>query len=301
MGVGGGKGAPAPPNFSGAATPNQTNAAGATSQWAQGPDGKWSQNSSFGGPAGDAVKSMQGQLAGAWGTPLDNGAGARTNAENAIYGSETSRLDPRFQQGEQQLQTQLANQGLTPGSEAYNNAYQNFQRSKNDAYQQAQYGAVMGGGQEAQRQQQMDLTSRFAPEQGLAGMQAMSGQSQNPLLTAAIAQYQGDLQKYGIQQSGKNSMMSGLSSLGGDVALAASDPTRKEDVHQLGVEQRPGVPLVSWRYRGDSTKTRFTGVLTSDLKKAGLGHKVFTRADGLEMVDGNDQWLKPIPVGTEDD
>ena len=208
--------------FYNAATPNQTNAFGVTSGYSQNPDGSFNQTSSFGGPLGQAAQGYEQQLAATAGTPLDNGAQARQRAEDAIYGRETSRLDPRFQQEQEHLQTQLANQGLPIGSEAYTNAMGDFGRYKNDAYQQAQYGAITGGGQEASRQQQMDMNARFAPEQGLAGLAGLTGQSQNSLLPAALAQYQGALQRYGIDQAGKNSQMSGLTNLGGDLAMYAA-------------------------------------------------------------------------------
>jgi hypothetical protein len=53
------------------------------------------------------------------------------------YKAITSRLDPQWQQNEEMQKTQLANQGLAPGGEAYDNAMRVFNQGKNDAYQQA--------------------------------------------------------------------------------------------------------------------------------------------------------------------
>lgn len=219
MGKGGN--APSTPDFNAAATPNQTNAFGATSSYSMGPDGRMNQTQGFNGPMGGAVQGLEGQLASGFGSPLPGGDAARQAASNAIYGQETSRLDPRFQQGEHDLQTRLANQGIDPASAAYQREMDNFNRAKNDAYQQANFGSIIGGGQEAQRNQQMDLASRFAPLQALQGIGGLTGQSANPLLPAAIAQYQGGLQKYGIDQAGKNSTMGGLANLGGSLGMAA--------------------------------------------------------------------------------
>lgn len=217
---GGGSSAPSTPDFTAAATATQTNPFGATSQWSKGPNGQYTQNQSFGGPLGGAVQGLEGQFANAWQNPLDNGAQARQHAQDAIYGQETSRLDPQWTQREHDFTSGMANQGITdPNSKAYQDAYSNFGRSRNDAYQQANYGSIMGGGQEAQRQQQMDLTSRMGPLGALSGLAGLSGQSQNSLLPASMAQYQGDLQKYGIQQQGKNSTMGGLSNLAMMAAL----------------------------------------------------------------------------------
>lgn len=46
----------------------------------------------------------------------------------------SQRLNPRFQQEEDQLRTRLANQGITEGSEAYNREMSRFGQSKNDAF-----------------------------------------------------------------------------------------------------------------------------------------------------------------------
>lgn len=44
------------------------------------------------------------------------------------------RLDPQFAQERGALESQLANQGITPGSAAYDHAMQQFGQTKNDAY-----------------------------------------------------------------------------------------------------------------------------------------------------------------------
>lgn len=54
------------------------------------------------------------------------------------YSGYTSRLDPQWNQRQQQLQTQLANQGIAQGTEAYTNAMRDFETGRNDAYLQAQ-------------------------------------------------------------------------------------------------------------------------------------------------------------------
>ena len=63
---------------------------------------------------------------------------------DSIYGRAISRLDPQFAQREAALKTQLANQGLTMGSEAYNNELQRFGNERSDAYGQARYAADIG-------------------------------------------------------------------------------------------------------------------------------------------------------------
>ncbi len=84
----------------------------------------------------------------------------RQRAEDAAYGRATSRLDPQFEQAGSDMEIKLRNQGLTPGDAAYDRAMGNFNRQKNDAYEQARMGAVGTGRQEAAQdfQQQMGST-----------------------------------------------------------------------------------------------------------------------------------------------
>ena len=58
---------------------------------------------------------------------------AGMTAQNAIM----ARLQPQIQQNDAALQQRLANQGLTQGSEAYNNAQRTEQQGNNDLYSQA--------------------------------------------------------------------------------------------------------------------------------------------------------------------
>lgn len=65
-------------------------------------------------------------------------------AQDALYNTFTSRLDPQYEQSQKALETQLINKGITQGSEAWKNEIANFQRGKTDAYQTAQNNAVTG-------------------------------------------------------------------------------------------------------------------------------------------------------------
>jgi hypothetical protein len=91
---------------------------------------------------------------------VQGSADQRARAEDAIYRSATSRLDPQWQQRQQSLETDLANRGISQNSEAYSRAMADFDRSRNDAYTQANLGAITGGGAEAQRNFGMDIGLR---------------------------------------------------------------------------------------------------------------------------------------------
>lgn len=92
------------------------------------------------GPAGQIQTSVGGA-----------DAATRNSVEDALYQRATSRLDPQFQQDQSALETRLANQGITMGSDAYNTEMANFARNKNDAYASARNDAVYAGGAEQSR------------------------------------------------------------------------------------------------------------------------------------------------------
>jgi hypothetical protein len=92
-------------------------------------------------------------------TGINGGQDYYNRAGDAAYGQATSRLDPQWQQSEDKMRAQLANQGLAAGDSSYDQQMQNFQRGKNDAYGSASNQATMLAGQEAQRMQGMDVQS----------------------------------------------------------------------------------------------------------------------------------------------
>lgn len=56
---------------------------------------------------------------------------------DAAYQASTRRLDPQFAQADAAFRQQMVNQGLSEGTEAYDKAFANFSRDKNDAYSNA--------------------------------------------------------------------------------------------------------------------------------------------------------------------
>ncbi len=105
------------------------------------------------------------------------------------YQQAASRLDPQWRQASEQEQASLAAQGLSPNSAAYQNAMTLFSNSKNDAYNQAIFGAIGAGNTE---------------QNTLYGQQLASGQFHNAsqqqnydqLMGRAQFQNSGQLQGY---------------------------------------------------------------------------------------------------------
>lgn len=80
-------------------------------------------------------------------TSMEEFSSDRARLEKAIYDSQTARLDPRFKAQEEQLDAQMAAQGLDVGNRAYRLNQDALGRERTDAYGQAQRDAIMGGEQ----------------------------------------------------------------------------------------------------------------------------------------------------------
>lgn len=134
------------------------------------------------------------------------------------YQQQTSRLDPQWAQRDSMEKTALANQGLVPGGEAYDNAMRDFNNSRNDAYDQARTSA----------NNTMPQTYQLASSvynQPLNTLNAIrtGAQVQNPQFSAqpganqlGAAQAQGTYNQglYNAQVGQQNAMTSGLFGLG---------------------------------------------------------------------------------------
>ena len=93
----------------------------------------------------------------------------RQDVINAMMRQYESRLNPQWAQAQSALETKLANQGLTQGSQAWNAETDAFGRSRNDAYQTAQDNSIIRGGEEQKRLFDMGLSART-----LSGNEALS-------------------------------------------------------------------------------------------------------------------------------
>jgi hypothetical protein len=133
---------------------------------------------------GPAAPTLQGQL------DVSNIAQMPVNAGMTAQEAIMSRLDPQLQRQRAQLETQLANQGLVRGGEAYNVALQEQGQRENDLRTQA---ALQGLQLDMQARQQglgeAQALGGFANQAALAGFGA--GQQATQAQNAAIAQNAG--------------------------------------------------------------------------------------------------------------
>lgn len=268
--------------------PDQQNGFGGVT-WKQGPDGQWTQSASLNPQLGGALSSLQGQAAANASHPMDNGSAARDQAISAAYGQATSRLDPRFRQQDQLQASELANQGLDPNSAAYRNAMSQYGQQKNDAYNQALFSAIGQGTQAQEATFNENMAAQMAPYQQMSALQgyqnnmpgfAAAGASQGtPWLQAAEAAA-GMLDKTNTQNS-----QNGADAAGGAMGMISSifsDERLKEDVHRLPVELEPGIPLATYRYKGE--KKQHLGVIAQDVEKV-RPEAVHIDPTGYRLVD----------------
>lgn len=83
-----------------------------------------------------------------------------------------ARVRPQQQVDQRAMETRLRLQGLQPGTEAYNRAYQNLLTSQGDVASQAELQGLLAGQQEARNIYNTQLTGQqqdFAQQLGLAG------------------------------------------------------------------------------------------------------------------------------------
>jgi hypothetical protein len=92
-----------------------------------------------------------------------------TAAQNAAYNTQAGYLDPQFAERRSDLAQQLADQGISAGSSAFDRSQGDLGRQQTFAYQQAQNAAVAAGNEEQARLFGENLSSR---QQGVGEREA---------------------------------------------------------------------------------------------------------------------------------
>ena len=145
----------------------------------------YNQNQALNQTLGDIATTGVGQVQKSMDNPLDFSQNQalqtpgqlQQQASNAAYQNAAQYLDPQFKQSNAQLANRLANQGITQGSEAYNNAMLNAGNQQQQAYESARNQAYIQGQQGAQQQYAQGLGTR---QQQIAEQQVLR---QDPLNT----------------------------------------------------------------------------------------------------------------------
>jgi hypothetical protein len=189
-------------------------------------------------------------------TKLDMANAPKMPVNAGMTGQEAvmQRLQPQLQQERDQLQTQLANQGITPGSQAYERSMTDQNQRENDLLTQAAVQGInidMTGRTQALNETlqsgQFGNTAdqqEFARQLGLYNLPLnqvsalMSGSQVNlpqfqgytganvaaaPLFQATQLGAQDAMSRYNAEQSANNALTQGLFSLGGSVIGGAGN------------------------------------------------------------------------------
>ncbi len=171
---------------------------------------------------------------------------ATNNAQELIM----SRLQPQMDRSAASLDTQLANQGITVGSDAWKAAKEAQGQQFNDARQQAALQGINLGMQQQGQQYQQGFANRNAPLNELSALRTGS-QVTNPTFgSSAQQQYTGGPDMLGATSAGYNAALQGVNAqnaqsgglFGGLTNLAGlgiqaglfSDRRLKRDIRKIG-------------------------------------------------------------------
>lgn len=209
---------------------------------------RFAQSQQISDALGNQSLTSLGQVRSSLGQPIDysklpnatQGADAiRQSVVDSLYKQQTQYLDPQFQQQQSMLDTQLRNQGLQPGSQAYDTAMANLGRQKQQAYGNAMYNAIGQGtsASEAAQRENIAAAQQGISEQELArelplnelnalrtgaqtslpnfqATQPYSAPQAAPLFGATEAQYQAGLGQANAGNAMAGNIFGGLTQLG---------------------------------------------------------------------------------------
>lgn len=180
----------------------------------------------------DRLKNLYGSemsFAGAPGMPTADLA-TRQHVEDALYQRATSRLDPQFANAANTERSTLMNRGIVENSDPWRNEMDTFNRGKNDAYSTALWDSIGKGGDEMQRQFNMQLAAR---QQGVGEIKDIRNQATNEAGAAGVLNsgVTGDMAKLIGQQTAQNSQIA-------NATQAAFGMQGQERATALGEQER---------------------------------------------------------------
>ena len=197
-----------------------------------------------------------------------------TDTYNKAYGLNTARLDPQWAQNEELQKSQLQNQGIMQGSQAYDDSMRTFNQGKNDAYNQAQQSAIATMPQtyqlaSAQYNQPLNYLNALRTGAQVTNPSFVNtpaqGQTAGPNYLGA-AQAQGGYNQglYNSQVGQANSFNSGLmnaaGALGSAYMMMPSDRRLKSNIKRIGTH-----PLGIGIYEYDIFGAREVGVMAQEV------------------------------------
>lgn len=252
---GGGDSAPAAPDYTGAANTTAVNnlkmaqattAANRVNQYTpygsleyaqSGTDSQgnplWSATQSVAPGLQPAVTASQANVSNQYANPFTGGnlPSYGINPGETYSDAIMRRLQPTQAHQTEMSDQALANQGIMPGSQAYNNAKRLLSQQQNDQLTSAIVGGMNTGLQANQQQYAQNLTTYNNPLANALGIKTLATPNYiNPaqqqttagadVLGATNMNYQNQLANYNAEQARNSQMLSGLMSLGGMALMA---------------------------------------------------------------------------------
>lgn len=199
--------------------------------------------------------------------------------EQKLYDLGSQRLDPRFEQQQEALRTQLINSGIRPGSAAYSRSLADFEQNRNDAYNQLALQGRQQAFQEASYERSQPLNEIGAL---LSGSQVQQFQPVNtPQTQVGGVDYTGLVnQQYQSKLANQQNMLGGLFGLASGGIGLLSDRRAKTDIKPVG-QLDNGLTVYSYRYKGENET--HIGLMADEVEKA-IPHAVKEGSDGLKRV-----------------
>lgn len=197
-----------------------------------------------------------------------------------------TRLDPLWQQNQNAFDAKMANQGIQPGSQAYDNAYRDFNQGKNDAYNSL----ALSGDQQAFNEA---LTSRQEPINEITALLSGSQVSKPNYVNTNMPtipttdyagivnqNYQDRMGIYNSQLNQSNALMGGMFSLLSAPLMFMSDKRLKTDIKKVGKAEGHNV----YRFRYKAGGPMQLGLMAQEVERKDPD-AVITMPGGMKAVD----------------
>lgn len=205
-----------------------------------------------------------------------------------------SRIQPQIERENQSSDAQLANQGIMPGSVAYDNAKRVLNQSHNDLLNNATVQGFNTGLASNQNSFQQQAYNQMQPINVINALRTGS-QVQNPTFTnvpqqqttagadilgATNAGYQAQLGNVNAQNASRSNMLSGLMNMGAAGAMYFSDRRLKRNIKRIGIHPI-GIGIYSYDYVWGQPHV---GVMADEVEKV-IPDAVVVHPSGYKMVD----------------
>jgi hypothetical protein len=221
---------------------------------------------------------------------------------NNYFANAMKLLQPQLTQAQDQFTQNLADRGLPAGSQLYGSLSDQFNSNRNNLLTQTAQDAISQGlaytqAQNQARQQQQQANQSYLTGMGQAygqftpGLNSFFSPSGIDVTGSASLAQSGAQNNYNALMQAYSGNMQGITGLLGSLGAAyigapsKSDPSKsdrrlKTDITRIG-ETDDGIPLYSFRYKGESTFR--IGPMADEVRQR-QPDAVFTGPDGYDRV-----------------